>query len=89
MADDKEFNDFRKAVIAEINKQAKRIQVLEKQVETLEKDLNKEIKKTKDHSTGLISKLSRLVDDIRRKQVIDRQKANDIDRTVQALTRRK
>ena len=58
MADDKEFNDFRKAVIAEINKQAKRIQVLEKQVETLEKDLNKEIKKTKDHSTGLISKLS-------------------------------
>ena len=89
MADDKEFNDFRKAVIAEINKQAKRIQVLEKQVETLEKDLNKEIKKTKDHSTGLISKLSRLVDDIRRNQVIDRQKANDIDRTVQALTRRK
>lgn len=84
----KDFEKFRKMATREIEAQAKAIRELQKEVETLKK----EDKKLTTYINNLMAKAEKLIKSnyaaLRRTQVIDRQKMNDLDNEVSQISQK-
>lgn len=77
-----DFMEFYDAVDKKFRAQSGKIKELEQEIESSEKNSKKYI-------DALLLKMDRLVSELRRKQTIDRQRLNDIDRTVDFIKRKK
>lgn len=84
----KDFEKFTKMATREIEAQAKAIRELQKEVE----DLKKEDKKLTTYVNNLMAKADKLIKSnyaaLRRTQVIDRQKINDLDNEVSRISQK-
>lgn len=84
----KDFEKFRKMATREIEAQAKAIRELQKEVEDLKKEDSKLIK----YVNNLMAKADKLIKSnyasLRRTQVIDRQKMNDLDNEVSQISQK-
>lgn len=84
----KEFNDFRKRVIKEIDEKDRLIRNLRKEVD----ELQKEQKRLLVYVNRLMAKADALIkskfDALRRTQIIDRQKISSLDSEIGRLSRK-
>ncbi len=78
----KEFQAYKKITDKKLSDQAKEISKLEKAIEAKKTDIIK-------YMNNLMRKADNLMTGLRRTQVIDRQRLNDIDRDVDFLRRKK
>lgn len=78
----KEFQAYKKITDKKLSDQAKEISKLEKAIEAKKTDIIKYV-------NNLMRKADNLMTGLRKTQVIDRQRLNDIDRDVDFLRRKK